>query len=238
MRRGRFIVIEGTDGSGKTVQFKKLVAWLRRTGYLVVTVDFPRYGMPSAFFAEKYLRGEYGNWRSCGPRAASLFYALDRFDATPEIRKALASGKTVVANRYVASNMGHQGAKIGSLADRRKFMRWLHEFEYGIFGIPKPDLNIVLRVPPEIAFRLVGRKGAREYLQGKKRDVHEADIGHLRDAAAAYATAIQLFQREFCVIQCAPKGILLTREAVHAKVRAVVQGLLKRKDLRAHPLQK
>ena len=227
MKQGKFIVIEGTDGSGKTEQFKRLIAWLRGREYRAEAVDFPQYRSPSAFFVEKYLRGEYGGWRAIGPRVTSLFYALDRFDTAPRIRAALRAGRIVVANRYVASNMGHQGAKITSPAARRAFMRWEHELEYDMLNIPKPDVNIFLSVPPETAFRLVAEKGKREYLRGKKRDVHEADIRHLRQAAASYRDAIRLFPRDFRVIECAPKGKLLGISEIHRAVRLIVEEYLR-----------
>src|SRR5688572_8863017 len=107
MKRGKFIVIEGTDGSGKKTQFELLVKRLKKAGHKVATFDFPQYGTPSAYFVEQYLNGHYGSIKETGPYRASLFYALDRFDAAPHIQAALAEGTMVICNRYVASNMGH-----------------------------------------------------------------------------------------------------------------------------------
>src|SRR3989338_7021246 len=111
-KRGIFIALEGTDGSGKTTQFKLLVEALRSRGLKVATVDFPQYGQPSAFFVEYYLNGRYGGASKVGPYRASLFYALDRFQAAASIKKLLSQGKIVLANRFTLSNAGHQGGKI------------------------------------------------------------------------------------------------------------------------------
>ena len=104
---GTFIVIDGTDGSGKGTQTTRLADRLRAEGRDVVVVDFPRYGNPSAYFVERYLRGEYGELKSIDAYRASLFYALDRYDASFEIRAALDRGAIVVSNRYVLANKGH-----------------------------------------------------------------------------------------------------------------------------------
>ncbi len=224
---GKFIVLEGTDGSGKTTQFKKLVWRLRRGGYKVATFDFPQYDKPSSYFVKEYLNGRYGGWREVGPYKASVFYALDRFDVGKKIREWLIEGKVVVSNRYVASNMGHQGAKIENRKERRKFFRWLDEFEYGLLGIPKPDATIVLRVPPKIAQRLVDKKGAREYVGGVKRDLHEADIKHLRQAEATYLDMVKTFPRDFVLVECMERGRLLPPQAVHEKVWHIIRKKVK-----------
>lgn len=225
--KGKFVVIEGTDGSGKAEQFSRLVRRLRGMRIPVHAVDFPRYGHPAAFFAERYLRGEYGPGRTQDPRVASFFYALDRFDASFEIRAALEKGFIVVANRYVASNMGHQGSKIRSRSKQQAFFRWVHKLEFTFFGIPKPDLNIILRVPPAIAYALIAKKERRAYLKGKKRDEHEADMNHLKRAAEAYTTLVHLFPREFSLIDCAPRGTFLSRGEVEERLWQVVGRILR-----------
>src|SRR3989344_5283279 len=110
-KRGKFIVIEGTDGSGKGEQTLRLVKRLKNTGYNVVSFDFPRYSEPSSWFVVEYLKGAFGTLKEINPRTASLFYALDRYAAAPQIRSAIKAGKIVISNRYVASNLGHQGSK-------------------------------------------------------------------------------------------------------------------------------
>src|SRR4051812_49023840 len=120
-----FIVIEGTDGSGKGTHTKMLLDWLREQGHEVVDFDFPQYGTPSAYFVERYLNGEFGTLEEIGPYRGSLFFAMDRYDAGFRIRSAQANGQIVVSNRYVGSNMGHQGGKIDDPVERRKYFEWL-----------------------------------------------------------------------------------------------------------------
>jgi dTMP kinase len=122
--QGIFIVLEGVDGSGKTTQFKLLQTRLQLAGYEVEVFDFPRYDKPSSYFVRQYLNGQYGPASSINPYSASLFYALDRYEAAPEIRKALAAGKIVLSDRYFGSNMAHQGSKFGGPIEKRSFFVW------------------------------------------------------------------------------------------------------------------
>jgi len=228
-KKGKFIVIEGTDGSGKTTQFKKLVSRLRSEGFKIVTFDFPQYGKPSSYFVREYLNGNYGSWQEVGPYRASVFYALDRFSVGREISNCLNKGKIVLSNRYVASNMGHQGSKIKNKIERRKFFKWLDELEYGIMNIPRPDLNIVLHMPAKIAQKLVDRKGAREYVGGLKRDLHEADLGHLRQAEANYLDIVKTFPRDFKVIECFRQNELLSPKEIHKEIWRIAEKELRKR---------
>jgi len=222
-QRGKFIVIEGTDGSGKTVQFERLVLALPE-GTKVGTLDFPQYGEPSSYFVQKYLTGKYGG--EVGPYAASVFYAVDRFDVKLKLSQWIAEGRAIIANRYVASNMGHQGGKIGTRNEREKFYKWLYDLEYGIFGIPKPDLNIVLRVPAEVSYELVAKRSGRGYLDGKKHDLREPDLADLKRAEEVYLEIAELFPGDFQVVECAPGGILLTPDEIHEKVWTIARKVL------------
>ena len=222
-----FIVIDGTDGSGKGTQTTRLERRLAAEGYDVVLVDFPRYGAPSAHFVERYLRGEYGALESVDAYRASMFYALDRFDASFEIRAAMARGAVVVSNRYVSANKGHQMAKIADPAERTRFLAWLNELEYGVLGIPKPDLTILLHVPAEVGFELVARKDERAYLHGKVRDIHENDRAHLRAAEAAYLALLTLDGNErWQRIDCMDGERLRSMDEVEAQVWSIVRPLV------------
>lgn len=214
--KGKFIVIEGTDGSGKGTQVELLVAKLKKEGVPVEVIDFPQYGNPSSFFVEKYLRGEYGTAEEVGPYQGSLFYALDRFDKSFDVRKWLAEGVTVVANRYVSANMGHQTGKIEGQKERDAYLDWLDHLEFEICNIPRPDQIIFLYVPPEIGQKLVDQKAAREYTQGKKRDIHEADIDHLKKASEAYFYVAKKY--DWTVIDCTKEGEIMSREDIHGMI--------------------
>jgi len=224
-RQGTFIVIEGTDGSGKGTQFRLLADYLRAQGYDVATFDFPQYDQPSSYFVKKYLNGDYGTAEQIGPYTASLFYALDRFEAAPAIRQALAEGKIVLANRFTGSNMGHQGTKFANAEERRGYFIWADNLEFEMLKIPRPTLSLVLRVPAEIAQTLVDQKETRSYTD-KKRDLHEADLTHLQRAVAVYDDLCQLFPKDFQRIDCVRGGELLSIETVHELVRQKVEPLL------------
>ena len=217
------IVIEGTDGSGKGTQFKKLVARLRREGHSVATFDFPQYGTPSAYFVEQYLNGRYGSVNEVGPLRGSIFYAMDRYDVAPKIKKAMKQKKLVVLNRYTTSNEGHQGTKIKGKRNRRKFFKWVEELEYDILGIPRPGLCIILHVPAEIAQKLVDKKKSRKYLGGKKRDIHEADLNHLKLAEKVYLELAHLSPKTYVVVECVKKGKLLSIDEIHEKIWKIVK---------------
>jgi dTMP kinase len=210
--KGKLIVIDGTDGSGKATQTNLLVEKLKKKGKKVELIDFPRYGQKSAGLVEEYLNGKFGTAEEVGPYKASIFYAVDRYAASSEIKKWLSEGKIVISNRYASSNMGHQAGKIKDLKERDKFLRWLEELEFVIFGIPKPDVNILLYMSPEIGQKLVDKKGHRDYVNGTKKDIHESDINHLKDAAEAYKYVAKKF--DWIVIDCAPEGRLKTIEEI------------------------
>ena len=224
MKPGKFIVIEGIDGSGKATQVELLSKWLSKEGRRVAFTDFPQYGQPSAHFVERYLRGEYGSAKEVGPYRASLFYALDRYEKSPDIKRWLAEGRVVISNRYVSANMGHQAGKIKNKKEREKFLKWLLELEYGIFEIPKPDLTVLLYVPPEVGQKFVDQKGERTYTKGVKRDIHEADLKHLQDAANAYLEVAKKYK--WTVIDYRKKDGILSLAEVQAKIWERVSKLL------------
>ncbi|MEK7139140.1 MAG: thymidylate kinase [Patescibacteria group bacterium] len=225
MAQGKFIVIDGTDGAGKATQTALLIERLTAAGYNVATTDFPQYGKKSAGLVEEYLNGKYGQVGEVDPRVASMFFAADRFDASFAIKQWLAEGKVVISNRYVTANMGHQGAQITDPAKRQEFIRWLYDLEYGLFKIPRPDLNIILHVSPEISQQLVDAKGHRDYVGGQKRDIHEASVDHLRAAEQTYL-AIATAYPGFKLIECVRDGQIMGREEIAELVWQAVQPVL------------
>jgi dTMP kinase len=214
-RRGAFIVIEGTDGSGKGTQFQILRDRLTTAGYQVESFDFPQYDQPSSYFVTQYLNGKYGNADQVGPYTASLFYALDRYEAAPRIRQAIADGKIVIANRFTGSNMGHQGTKFANPEERRGYFIWLDNLEFEMLQIPRPDISFVLRVPVDKTLELIDKKKERGYTD-KKRDIHEADRSHLERALSVYDDMTQLFPKDFQRIDCVRGGKLLDVETIQS----------------------
>ncbi len=223
--RGAFIVIEGTDGSGKGTQFELLTERLRQAGHQVETFDFPRYDEPSSYFVKEYLNGKYGSSEEVGPYTGSLFYAIDRYQAAPQIRQALEEGKVVLANRFTGSNMAHQGTKFAYPEERRGYFIWLDNLEFEMLGIPRPDRSFVLRVPAEIAQQLIDRKAARSYTD-KKRDLHEADFKHLKLSVEVYDDLCRLFPRDFQRLDCVRSGKMMTKSVVADMIWKNVEPLL------------
>jgi len=224
-RKGLFLVIEGTDGSGKGTQFKLLEERLRSEGYDVATFDFPQYDQPSSYFVREYLNGKYGTAEEVGPYTGSLFFSLDRYESANAIRAALAEGKVVLANRFTGSNMAHQGTKFDNSEERRGYFIWLDNLEFVMLDIPRPDRSIVLRVPADIAQGLVDKKEKRNYTD-KKRDIHEADLSHLKKSVQVYDELCELFPKDFLRIDCVRSGKLMDIETVEEHLWKTVEPLL------------
>ena len=214
---GIFIVLEGSDGSGKGTQFELLKKRLLAAGYEVEVFDFPRYDKPSSYFVTRYLNGEYGPAESINPYTASLFYALDRYEAGIDIKAALDAGKIVISNRYVGSNMAHQGSKFEDNVAKRSFFVWEDSLEFQLLSIPRPTLNLFLRVPAEVSFELIKKKIARNYTS-KSHDEHEANIEHLKKSVATYDLLCELFPKDFYAIDCVQNGQLLDIESINTKI--------------------
>lgn len=227
--QGLFLVIEGTDGSGKGTQFELLKDRLEEQGYEVETFDFPQYGQESSHFVKEYLNGRYGSAEDVGPYTGSLFYALDRYEAAPKIRKALNEGKIVLANRFTGSNMAHQGTKFSNVEQRRGYFIWLDQLEFEMLKIPRPDISLVLRVPAEIAQKLVDKKDKRSYTD-KKRDIHEADLGHLKKSVEVYYNLCQLFPKDFRQLDCVRSGKILDKKTINNLIWETVKPILPSKS--------
>lgn len=224
MPKGVFIVVDGTDGSGKATQTKQLVERLAREEYSVETIAFPQYGNKSCGPVEEYLEGKYGDANDVGPYKGSVLYAVDRFDASKTIKKWLDDGKVVIADRYVGSNMGHQGSKITDPKERKAFFEWAMQFEHELMRIPRPDVNLVLHVPAETTVELTKDRALKSNLS---HDVHEADIAHLKAAEQTYIEMTKQFE-EFHLIECMEQDQLLTPENIHELIWDYVQTYLHR----------
>ncbi|MBU1039384.1 dTMP kinase [Patescibacteria group bacterium] len=222
IKKGLFIVIEGTDGSGKTLQTALLSKALRKQGKKVQVISFPRYGQPSAKLVEQYLNGYFGQSWQVSPYQASLFYAVDRFAATKQIRNWLKQGRIVIANRYVFSNAAHQGGKIVNIKERKKYWQWLIDLEYNLLNIPEPDITFLLHVSAKLAQQLVDKKTKRSYIKsGKKRDIHENDLNHLQAAEKAYLELVKLYKLK--VIKCQEGGKLLEPQKINNNLQKIIK---------------
>ena len=167
-----------------------------------------------------FLNSEFGQLEQVDPHFSALLYAGDRFEARARLEEALAAGKTILADRYIASNLAHQTARMAPKR-RDNFLTWLKHLEYTVFGLPVEDLVIYLRVAAVEAQRLVGQKTARDYTR-QKRDLQEADLRHLEEAAAVYDQLARL--PNWATVECwdASKSAMRTPEAIHRDVLAAV----------------
>ena len=231
--KGKFIVFEGLDGSGKSTQTNLLVSHLNKEGYQTEKIDFPQYGTKSAGLVENYLNGKYGTSEEVGPYRASIFYACDRYDASFKIRKWLKERRIVVSDRYVASNIGHQGGKIKDKKERKKYIKWLYNLEYEIFRIPKPDITFILKTSPQLAKkmapRIIDKKKKKKriaYLGSKIRDIHERDLNHLTQALNSYLETAKEFPKEFKVIESMENNKFIPPEIIHQKIWRIIKIIL------------
>lgn len=218
--RGKLIVIEGIDGSGKRTQLDCLASALRERSVAFTQVSFPRY---EGFFGKlvaRFLNGEFGPLAAVDPHFSALLYAGDRLESKPAIEASLASGKTVLADRYIGSNLAHQGARMPA-EKRDEFIAWLKQLEYGVYGLPAEDLVVYLRVPAAEAHRLAGERGARGYTK-LRRDLQESDIAHLEAASAVYDSLGR--QPHWVKIECfdPAAGALRAPDAIHAEVLSAI----------------
>lgn len=221
--KGKIIVIEGTDGSGKGTQTKILSERLQKEGCAVEKISFPQYGQASAGPIEEYLNGKYGDPDKVSPYAASLLFAVDRFEAVPKINAIRETGKTGVFDRYVDSNAGHQGGKISDSEERAKFLAWLYDLEYNILHIPKPDLVIILHVSTEANQRLIAARGEKAHIKDGNKDGHEANLQHLKNAEHSYLWLAKHDPEIHKVIECMDGDRLRSPEEIAALVYSEVE---------------
>lgn len=219
--RGKFIAIEGVDGAGKRTQTDLLNRALEARNIPLARLGFPRYESTFGKLVARFLNGEFGQLEAVDAHLSALLYAGDRFEAKPELEAALAAGKTILTDRYIASNLAHQTARVAP-ERRAEFMAWLRKTEYEIYGLPVEDLVIYLRVPAPEAQRMVGLKGARDYT-AQTRDLQESNLTHLQQAAEVYDLLAK--EPNWVAVECFDIGAKALRppEDIHAEVLAAVE---------------
>lgn len=222
-RKGKLVVVDGTDGSGKGTQTQMLLDYLEKQGTAHKYIDFPRYY--TSFHGKmvgRYLTGEFGSMESASPYLSSLFYAMDRLTARDEIVDWLEEGNLVVANRYVTSSMAFQTARVEK-PKQDEFLKWIYDMEYKEHKLPKEDLVIFLYVPVEISQKLIEQKEKREYAQGKTKDIHEANIEYQKTVSQLYLDLAKKY-KHWEVIECIDKqGELYPVETIHKKIISVLK---------------
>lgn len=228
LKKGKLIVIDGTDGSGKATQVGLLTNRLKNDGYEVRVVDFPEY-YKNFFgaFVGHCLSEQYYNFINVHPKIASVLYAADRFESKDKIDGWLKKGYIVIANRYATANQIHQGGKISNIRKREDFLRWLDDMEYRVFGIPRPNMVFYLSLPINFVSKLLNERNKnsnRAYL-GKKKDVHEKDLNFMKNSIKS-AMWLAENQPNWCKINCISKNKLRAREDIADEVYKEVKKVL------------
>lgn len=213
---GKLYVIEGVDGSGKATQTELLYQALLAEGKPVRKVSFPDYDSPSSSLIKMYLNGEFGtDPQSVNAFATSVFFAVDRFASfRKDWQEFYENGGIIIADRYVTSNLVHQAGKISDAAEKERYIQWLSDLEYNIFGLPMPDCVIFLDMPPAYSLKL--RQQRNELKQGLTADIHEADQTYLQNA---YENAIGIAKhQEWHTISCVTDDNIRTIEDIHDEI--------------------
>ncbi len=229
MQKGKLIVLDGIDGSGKATQVRLLEQRLKKEGKKVKSIDFPRY--EDNFFGKfigEYLSGIYGDFIKVDPKLASVLYAADRFESSKKIQDWLSSGFTVLADRYATANQIHQGGKISDLKKRKEFLSFLDKMEYSVFKIPRPDLVIYLDVPFEVSKMWLQKKVAQRkktYLKGRK-DVAEDNLLHLKNSRNS-ALLLEKQNKNWEKVVCCKGKVCMPPEGVHEEVYKIIKRKLK-----------
>ena len=211
---GKLIVIEGTDGSGKSTQFRKLWEHLQADGIPFRHIVFPQYQEDSSALIRMYLGGRFGEKPSdVNAYAASSFFAVDRY-ASYKMNwgQWYEAGGLVLSDRYTTSNAVHQASKEPE-ETREQFLHWLYDFEYDKLGLPRPDLTIYLDVPTDFTEKLLR---AREQDTHTQADIHEKDMQYLATCRKVGRKAAQYYG--WTVIQCVRDGVMRSIEDIHEEI--------------------
>lgn len=220
---GKLIVIEGTDGSGKSTQFRLITQRLENEQVEFRKIVFPRYDQPSSALIRMYLGGEFGDKPSdVNGYAASAFYAVDRYASyKQDWGEYYEKGGLILSDRYTTSNAVHQTVKQPK-HEQPEFLRWLYELEYDKLGLPRPDLTIYLDVPTDFTEKLLRSREANTNTQA---DIHEKDMQYLADCRQAGRAAAEFYG--WSVIHCVKDGAMRSIEDVHEEIYQKVKRCLK-----------
>ena len=211
---GKLIVIEGTDGSGKSTQFQLLTQRLENENHTFQRLVFPQYSEPSSALIRMYLGGEFGTHPSdVNAYAASAFYAVDRYASFKKVwGEWYDKGGLIVSDRYTTSNAVHQASK--EPAEKQpEFLKWLYDFEYDKLGLPAPDLVIYLDVPTDFTEAMMRR---REQETNTHADIHEQDMQYLATCRRTGKAAAEYYG--WTMISCVQEGKMRSIEDIHEEI--------------------
>ena len=211
---GKLIVIEGTDGSGKSTQFRLLTGRLEGEGKTFQKLVFPQYAEESSALIRMYLGGQFGSKPSdVNAYAASAFYAVDRYASYKKVwGEYYEQGGLILSDRYTTSNAVHQASKEPE-ESRGAYLKWLYEFEYDKLGLPAPDLVLYLDVPTDFTEQMMRRREADTNTQA---DIHEQDMSYLATCRRCGRSAAEFYG--WTVIQCVKDGAMRSIEDIHEEI--------------------
>ena len=218
---GKLFVIDGTDGSGKQTQFDLLKKHLSEDGIDYRTVSFPNYDSPSSSLVKMYLSGEFGeNAKDVSPYIASTFYAADRYATfKKDLKEYYDNGGIILADRYTTANMVHQAGKITDEVEREKYLNWLFDLEFNIYGLPVPTEVFFLNMPPKKVEELIKNR-ENKFTHNDKKDIHERDAKHLEDSYNAACSLVGKYN--WNEIKCVKDEEIRTREDIHNEIYNIV----------------
>ena len=211
---GKLIVIEGTDGSGKSTQFKLLTSRLESENRAFQKLVFPQYAEPSSALIRMYLGGEFGTKPSdVNAYAASAFYAVDRYASFKKVwGDWYQNGGLIVSDRYTTSNAVHQASKEPE-ENQARFLQWLYEFEYDKLGLPRPDLTIYLDVPTDFTEQMMRKRESDTHTSA---DIHEKDLEYLATCRRTGRAAAAFYN--WTVVECVRDGQMRSIEDIHEEI--------------------
>ena len=221
-KMGKLIVIEGTDGSGKSTQFRLLTERVQQEGREFKKLVFPQYEEPSSALIRMYLGGEFGSRPTdVNAYAASAFYAVDRYASYKKVwGQWYEEGGLVLSDRYTTSNAVHQASKVEGDA-QKEFLNWLYEFEYDKLGLPRPDLTIYLDVPTDFTEKMLRH---REQDTNTSADIHEQDTEYLTTCRRTGRAAAKFYN--WTVIDCVRDGAMRSIQDIHEEIYRHVKACL------------
>ena len=225
---GKLFVIDGTDGSGKQTQFDLLKKHLTEDGIEYRTVSFPNYDSPSSSLVKMYLSGEFGeNAKDVSPYIASTFYAADRYATfKKELQEYYENGGIILADRYTTANMVHQAGKIKDETEREKYLNWLFDLEFNIYGLPVPTEVFFLNMPPKKVEELIKNR-ENKFTHNDKKDIHERDAKHLEDSYNAACSLVGKYN--WNEVKCVKNDEIRTREDIHDEIYNIVYKEIQKK---------
>ena len=222
------VAIEGTDGSGKKTQVKKLYDYLKKKGHECLIVSFPNYDSLSSGPVRMYLGGEFGGNADCfDAHQASVMYAVDRMCTMKQLLAGLEQDTILIFDRYTQSNMIHQAGKIRDEHEIDEFLEWLENLEFGLLKLPRPDKIVFLDVPVELSFKITTAREQMKIGEAWSFDIHERDKRHLVDSylAGKYVADKQGWE----VINCVSGGELKSIDEIHELIVKAVKPVLRKK---------